>query len=70
MITVTFLLFRLNLTPFIPLSFEGKGEELGEGAKPLQTTLQINQLSYTSQPGKVKAKPYQRVNNCMGRIIF
>ena len=36
----------INLTPFIPLSFEGEGEGITfEGASPLQSTLFINSLS-------------------------
>jgi len=28
----------INLTPFVPLSFKGEGEETFEGASPLQST--------------------------------
>jgi len=36
---ISSMIFRLNLSPFVPLSLKGEGEELGEGALPLQAAL-------------------------------
>jgi len=38
--------FFIILTPFIPLSFEGEGDFLFEGASPLQSTLRKGLLLY------------------------